>query len=100
MSQPFGELSQQISDSGVHFVRIGWVDNGGIYRAQAIRADRINQVENTGIGLASGVQAVPVHEDVGVAGLPIGPVGQVWLVPDRAQYLLQLVELSEPKSFH
>ena len=86
VTQSSNQLIDLISQTGVHFVRIGWVDNGGIYRAQAIRSDRLSEVGETGIGLASGVQAVPVHEDVGVAQLPIGPVGQVWLVPDPRSF--------------
>ena len=80
------ELADRIHETGVQYVRIGWVDNGGAYRAQAVRANRMCDVEASGIGLASGVQAVPVHEDVGVGSLPIGPVGQVWLVPDPQSY--------------
>ena len=86
MNQSFNELTARIHESGVQFVRIGWVDNGGVYRAQAVRANRMCDVEEAGIGLASGVQAVPAHEDVGVASLPIGPVGQVWLVPDPQSF--------------
>ncbi|MCH2141155.1 MAG: glutamine synthetase family protein [Phycisphaerales bacterium] len=86
MNHSPNELADRIQETGVQYVRIGWVDNGGAYRAQAVRANRMCDVEASGIGLASGVQAVPVHEDVGVASLPIGPVGQVWLVPDLQSF--------------
>lgn len=75
-----------VEASGIRFLRLGWVDNAGVYRVHAVRANRIAQMVEEGLGLATGTQAVPVHEDLGAAGLPIGLVGQVWLLPDAESF--------------
>lgn len=80
------DLASMASESGLRFVRLGWVDNAGIYRSHALSATHFRELTEKGLGLASGVQAVPVHQDSVAAGLPIGAVGQVWLVPDTRSF--------------
>ena len=80
------ELARLVSESDLRFVRLGWVDNAGIYRSHALSVNHFCELATKGLGLASGVQAVPVHQDSVAAGLPIGAVGQVWLVPDRKSF--------------
>ena len=86
MTESTHSILDLVDKTGIRFLRLGWVDNAGVYRVHAIRANRIAQMEEEGLGLATGAQAVPVHEDVVSEGLPIGPVGQVWLVPDSASF--------------
>ncbi|MFL2936703.1 MAG: glutamine synthetase family protein [Myxococcota bacterium] len=86
MPESTQDLVDIVEKSEVRFLRLGWVDNAGVYRVHAIRATRIAQMVSEGLGLATGAQAVPVHEDVVAEGLPIGPVGQVWLVPDAESF--------------
>ena len=86
MHESTDDIVALVEEAQIRFLRLGWVDNAGVYRAHAIRANRIGKIAKEGLGLASGTQAVPVHEDVGAPGLPIGPVGQVWLVPDAASF--------------
>jgi len=86
MSDSTQGILDLVEKSRIRFLRLGWVDNAGVYRVHAIRANRIAQMVEEGLGLATGAQAVPVHEDVVAAGLPIGPVGQVWLVPDAGSF--------------
>ena len=86
MSESAERMMDLVEKSQIRFLRLGWVDNAGVYRVHAIRANRIAQMLHDGLGLASGAQAVPVHEDVVAPGLPIGPVGQAWLVPDPGSF--------------
>ena len=64
MPESIQELVDIVEESQVRFLRFGWVDNAGVYRAHAIRASRIAKMASDGLGLATGAQAVPVHEDV------------------------------------
>ena len=86
MPESIQELVDIVDESQVRFLRFGWVDNAGVYRVHAIRASRIAKMASDGLSLATGAQAVPVHEDVVAEGLPIGPVGQVWLLPDAESF--------------
>ncbi|MEE3325728.1 MAG: glutamine synthetase family protein [Myxococcota bacterium] len=86
MSESVRDIVDLVEKSQIRFLRLGWVDNAGVYRVHAVRAHRIAQMVEEGLGLATGAQAVPVHEDVVAEGLPIGPVGQVWLVPDARSF--------------
>ena len=80
------DLVRMVSESDLRFVRLGWVDNAGIYRSHALSTTHFRELATKGLGLASGVQAVPVHQDSVAVGLPIGAVGQVWLVPDSRSF--------------
>ncbi|MAI78971.1 MAG: glutamine synthetase [Deltaproteobacteria bacterium] len=86
MPEVIQDLVDILEKRQIRFLRLGWVDNAGVYRVHAIRAPRIAKMAQEGLGLATGAQAVPVHEDVVAAGLPIGPVGQVWLLPDAESF--------------
>ena len=76
------KLSSWLSETGVRFLRIAWVDNAGVLRANAVRATRVSALADDGIPVISAAQAVPVYADEVQAGLGIGAVGGVWLKPD------------------
>lgn len=76
------DLASWLEDQDVRFLRVCWVDNAGVLRALAIRTDHANTIARDGLGVISGVQAVPVFADEVQLGLGIGAVGQVWLKPD------------------
>ena len=80
------EFSRAVSDPDLRFVRLGWVDNAGIYRSHALSAHHFRDLASNGLGLTRAVQAVPVHQDSVASGLSIGAVGQVWLVPDPKSF--------------
>ncbi|MCH2174028.1 glutamine synthetase family protein [Myxococcota bacterium] len=63
------------------FIRIGWVDSGGVLRVEAQTLRHLASVLEDGIPLVPAAQAgLPLD---GIADDPeLGAVGQVWLVPD------------------
>lgn len=77
-----GDLEGWLRARQVRFLRLGWVDSAGVLRAQAVSSARAAAMSAEGLGVVSGVQALPVFADVVQPGLGIGAVGQVWLQPD------------------
>ena len=76
------DLERWLHEAGVRFLRLGWVDSAGVLRAQAVSSARATAMSAEGLGVVSGVQALPVFADVVQPGLGIGAIGQVWLRPD------------------
>ncbi|MFE4107391.1 glutamine synthetase family protein [Almyronema epifaneia] len=72
-----------LADQGVRFVRVLWCDNGNVIRAKAIHVGALTQHWHKGVGLSVAQQAVPVMVDAPAADSGLGPVGEVWLVPDE-----------------
>lgn len=76
----------RLRESNTRFVRVVWCDNGNIIRAKAIHMDALaRQVESgaaCAVGLSAAQQAIPVVADAVAPGSGLGPVGEVWLVPD------------------
>ncbi|MEO0824555.1 MAG: glutamine synthetase family protein [Cyanobacteria bacterium J06635_15] len=83
MSQAIPDYSPDfLTEQGIRFVRIVWCDNANVIRAKAIHVDALNRESQNGVGLSAAQQAVPVMMDAPVPGGGLGPVGEVWLVPD------------------
>ncbi|MDX2170521.1 MAG: glutamine synthetase family protein [Deltaproteobacteria bacterium] len=76
------ELDRWLREAQVRFLRLGWVDSAGVLRTQAVSAARAAAMSAEGLGVVSGVQALPVFADAVQPGLGIGAIGQVWLRPD------------------
>jgi glutamine synthetase len=76
------DLERWLRDAQVTFLRLGWVDSAGVLRTQAVSTARAAAMSAEGLGVVSGVQALPVFADVVQPGLGIGAIGQVWLRPD------------------
>nr|WP_317035129.1 glutamine synthetase family protein [Nodosilinea sp. E11] len=75
----------QLREDNIRFVRVVWCDNGNIIRGKAIHLDALARQldEGTcGVGLSAAQQAIPVVADAVAPGSGLGPVGEVWLVPD------------------
>ncbi|HSM81819.1 MAG TPA: glutamine synthetase family protein [Nodosilinea sp.] len=69
------------------FVRVVWCDNGNIIRGKALHVEALaRQLAGgaCGVGLSAAQQAIPVVADAVAPGSGLGPVGEVWLVPDWA----------------
>lgn len=77
-----GDLDRWLREAQVRFLRLGWVDSAGVLRTQAVSSARAAAMSAEGLGVVSGVQALPVFADIVQPGLGIGAVGQVWLRPD------------------
>ncbi len=81
-------LQAQLRDDNTRFVRVVWCDNGNQIRGKALHIDAlIRQMEEGkawGVGLSAAQQAIPVVADAVAPGSGLGPVGEVWLMPDWA----------------
>jgi len=76
------DLDRWLRQAQVRFLRLGWVDSAGVLRTQAVSSARAAAMSAEGLGVVSGVQALPVFADIIQPGLGIGAIGQVWLRPD------------------
>ncbi|MGB5974666.1 MAG: glutamine synthetase family protein [Nodosilinea sp.] len=75
-----------LQERNIRFVRVVWCDNGSLIRGKALHIDAVaRQIESGGscaVGLSAAQQAIPATADAVAAGSGLGPVGEVWLVPD------------------
>jgi len=66
---------------GVSFVRVGWVDSGGVLRVAAQTLRHLASTLENGLPMVPAVQAALPLDGV-AEDAELGAVGQVWLVPD------------------
>lgn len=78
------QLSQQLQDQGIRFVRLLWCDNANVIRGKAFHIGFLSEHQHHGIGISMAQQAIPVMYDAVAPDGGLGPVGEVWLVPDWA----------------
>ncbi|WP_026072841.1 glutamine synthetase family protein [Nodosilinea nodulosa] len=73
-------------EGDIRFLRVVWCDNGNVIRGKAIHIGALNRRleggEDCALGLSAAQQAIPVVADAVAPGSGLGPVGEVWLVPD------------------
>lgn len=79
-------LQARLREADIRWVRVVWCDNGNVIRGKAIHLDALTRQlsagRTCGVGLSAAQQAIPVVADAVAAGSGLGPVGEVWLVPD------------------
>ena len=75
-------LATRLTQHNTRFVRLLWCDNGNIIRGKAFHRQFLDEHRDWGIGISMAQQAVPVMVDGVAADSGLGPVGEVWLVPD------------------
>ncbi|HXG08476.1 MAG TPA: glutamine synthetase family protein, partial [Gemmataceae bacterium] len=75
-------LPQSLEASGIRFVRIVWCDNANLIRAKAVHTGALALYLEHGVSIAAGQQAMSALYDAVVPDSGLGPVGEVWLVPD------------------
>jgi glutamine synthetase len=71
--------------NNIRLVRVVWCDNGNVIRGKAIHIDALARqlaAGACGVGLSAAQQAIPVVADAVAPGSGLGPVGEVWLLPD------------------
>jgi glutamine synthetase len=68
--------------TGICLVRFTYCDNANLIRAKAAPAARLEAHQKFGIGFSVAQQALPVLFDAIVGDSGLGPVGEVYLVPD------------------
>ncbi|MBE9156863.1 glutamine synthetase [Nodosilinea sp. LEGE 06152] len=86
MPQNTAAILARLKESSTRFVRVVWCDNGNVIRGKAIHinalARQLEGGEAVAVGLSAAQQAIPVVADAVAPGSGLGPVGEVWLVPD------------------
>ncbi|WP_017720490.1 glutamine synthetase family protein [Kamptonema formosum] len=76
------DLLESLKSASVRFIRVLWCDNANVIRAKAFYIGVLSEHIETGIGISAAQQAIPVMYDAVVPETGLGPVGEVWLVPD------------------
>ncbi|MGG6239091.1 glutamine synthetase family protein [Nodosilinea sp. AN01ver1] len=86
MPENTAAIMARLQESNTRFVRVVWCDNGNVIRGKAIHMDalgrQLERGEACAVGLSAAQQAIPVVADGVAPGSGLGPVGEVWLVPD------------------
>ena len=76
------ELIQSLESAGVKFIRFTFCDNANVIRAKAVHLGILAENLDYPISITPAQQALPVMYDAVVAESGLGPVGEVWSVPD------------------
>ncbi|MBD2260263.1 glutamine synthetase family protein [Pseudanabaena sp. FACHB-2040] len=77
------DILRSLQADQIRFLRVVWCDNANVIRGKAIHRDAFGGAQE-GVGLSAAQQAIPVMADAVAPGSGLGPVGEVWLVPDWA----------------
>ncbi|MGF1570933.1 MAG: glutamine synthetase family protein [Nodosilinea sp.] len=75
-----------LRETDIRFVRVVWCDSGNVIRGKAIHIEALADCWEIGVGLSAAQMAVPVVADAVAPGSGLGPVGEVWLVPDWSTF--------------
>ena len=75
-------IPESLQQQGVKFVRVLWCDNANVIRGKAIHIGALPRHMKYGVSLSAAQQAIPVMYDAVAPGTGLGPVGEVWLIPD------------------
>ncbi|HEY9762913.1 MAG TPA: glutamine synthetase family protein [Trichocoleus sp.] len=78
------DILKSLQNNQIRFLRVVWCDNANVIRSKAIHRNALPQRMSEGVGLSAAQQAIPVMADAVAPGSGLGPVGEVWLVPDSA----------------
>jgi glutamine synthetase len=81
-------LSKLLEQQNTRFIRILWCDNANIIRGKAFHVGFLQEHWQQGIGISMAQQAIPAMYDAVAANSGLGPVGEVWLVPDWSTFNL------------
>ncbi len=76
------DIRATLEANHIRFVRILWCDNANVIRAKAFHVGFLEEHQHHGISLSIAQQAIPVMYDAVAPESGLGPVGEVWLVPD------------------
>ncbi|MDJ0719209.1 MAG: glutamine synthetase family protein [Prochloraceae cyanobacterium] len=76
------ELVKSLQSAGVKFLRVTFCDNANVIRAKAIHLGILEENLEYPVGITAAQQALPVMCDEVVNKSGLGPVGEIWLVPD------------------
>ncbi|NEP17711.1 MAG: glutamine synthetase [Leptolyngbya sp. SIO4C1] len=75
------DILTALQTAETRFVRVLWCDNANVIRAKAIHIEALAHHAH-GVGISAAQQALPVMMDSPAANSGLGPVGEIWLMPD------------------
>ena len=75
-------VARFLDANSIRFVRLVWCDNANLIRAKAFHVGFLAEHYVDGIGISMAQQGVTVMGDAIAPDSGLGPVGEVWLVPD------------------
>jgi glutamine synthetase len=78
------DLVATLKASGTRFVRFVWCDSANVIRGKAVHVRRLADFWETGVGITAAHAGAAVMADCPLPASGLGPVGEVWLVPDAA----------------
>ena len=76
------KLIQSLESAGVKFLRVTFCDNANVIRAKAVHLGILAENIDYPMSITPAQQALPVMYDAVVTESGLGPVGEVWSVPD------------------
>jgi glutamine synthetase len=76
------EVQKWLELHNSRFVRVLWCDNANVIRGKAFHVGFLSEHWSHGVSISMAQQAIPVMYDAVAPGSGLGPVGEVWLVPD------------------
>lgn len=76
------DWAERVKSQGVRLVRFAYCDNANLIRAKAVPAERLAGAVESGVGFSVAQQALPVMYDAVIPDAGLGPVGEVWLIPE------------------
>ena len=76
------ESVKSLKSAGVKFLRVAFCDNANTIRAKAIHLGILEENLEYPVSITAAQQALPVMYDAVVNQTGLGPVGEIWLVPD------------------
>jgi len=79
-------LVERARAAGIRLVRVTYCDNANLIRAKATPLAGLEGVLRYGVGFSVAQQALPMLYDAVLPDSGLGPVGEVWLVPDPATF--------------
>ncbi len=79
-------LAETLNAAGIRFIRVLWCDNANVIRAKAFHMGVFAEHCEYGVGISVAQQAIPVMYDSIVRDSGLGPVGEVWLMPDWSTF--------------
>ena len=72
--------------AGIRLIRVAYCDNANLIRAKAAPLEGLDGLLKYGVGFTVAQQALPMLGDTPLPASGLGPIGEVWLVPDPGTF--------------
>lgn len=88
MAVDLRRVVEEARTAGVRWIRVTYCDNANLIRAKGVPLEGLEAALRYGIGFSVAQQALPVMFDAVQPDSGLGPVGEVWLVPDPSTFTI------------